>query len=130
MSPDDAKRLFESLCGEASDQKKLAQTGNSVMSSGVGPTIATPETPNRTEHPTGLAMSTPATPGTPGTFVKEYADTGDRGNAKNGGLGHMFAFEPISLQESDDFLTVPYFWLFKLDAGKNYLSRYNPLFAS
>ncbi|KAJ4403610.1 hypothetical protein N0V85_005061 [Neurospora sp. IMI 360204] len=117
MSPEDAKRLFESLHSESSNQKKLAQSGHPVMLSGVGPTLATPKSPDQTQHRAGpLATATPAMPGTPGTLVKELADTGNKKNVNTGGPGHVLAFEPISLQESDDFLTVPYLWLFKLDA--------------
>lgn len=125
MSPEDAQRLFESLHVEASDQKKQAQTENPSMLSGLGPANVTHQSPGQTEHRAGPATPKSATLGTPGTVVKESADTGDQGNANNDGPGHVIASEPISLKGSDDFLTAPYFWLFKLDAGKYHLSRYH-----
>ncbi|KHE86580.1 hypothetical protein GE21DRAFT_1271396 [Neurospora crassa] len=126
MSPENAMRLFESLHVEASDQKKkLAQSGNPSMLSGLGPANVTHHSPGQTEHRAGPATPKPAAPGTPGAFVKESADTGDQGNANNGGPGYVFASEPVSLKESDDFLTVPYFWLFKLDAVTLYPERWD-----
>ncbi|KAK3400625.1 hypothetical protein B0T20DRAFT_494530 [Sordaria brevicollis] len=119
LSPEEQMKLFKALQAESSNQKQMAQSGHPVMLSGVGPTLAPhfpPKSPVQTEHRVGPAVSTPATPGTPGTFVKEPADTGDGRNLNNAVPASVFATEPVSLEESDDFLTVPYFWLFKLDA--------------
>lgn len=121
ISPEDAKKLFESMQSDAVNQKQMAQSGHPFMLSGVGPTLApviAPKSPIQTEHRAGLATPTPVTPGTPGTLVKELADIGDEDDENIGATGPAIVSETISLEESDDFLTVPYFWLFKIDAGK------------
>ncbi|KAK3954393.1 hypothetical protein QBC32DRAFT_368602 [Pseudoneurospora amorphoporcata] len=116
MSPDEAMKAFEALLNESSNQQKLAQVGNTVRLPGAGAALTPLKSSGQTENRAGPATPMPVTPGTPGTLVRELAGVGDKGSASISDAGPVIMPEPISLHESDDFLTVPYFWLFKIDA--------------
>lgn len=122
MPSEEAMKAFEALRNESSSQQKLAQLGNTVRLPGAGAALTPLKSPGQTEHRAGPATPMPVTPGTPGTLVKELGVTGGKENVNIGAPGPAIVPEHITLEESDDFLTVPYFWLFKIDTGKIHLS--------